>query len=346
MGGNFKRDPDGTLVYSAEKYIEKMIDQYIRVFGEEPRLTNTPLQPGDQPELDISHELGEEGIKQYQSLIGEYQWAISLCHFDIHISTMTLGRFCAAPHQGHLDRAKRIVGYLKKHPDGGIHFRTGIPDYSGLHVPEYDWMHSVYGLPKEQVNPNDPPPKGKPVCTTTFKDANLMHDMIMGRLASGIIHLVNQTPIEWFSKRQATVETATYGSEFVCARQACEQIIDLHLTLRSLGVPLDGPSWLFGDNKSVITSSTIPHSNLNKRHNALCYHKVHECAAGKIVNFIHISGVQNITDALTKFLSYPVWKPLMYPLLFWNAQDLHDNDTFLTLTMSVHASSGRPYSIV
>jgi hypothetical protein len=40
-------------------------------------------------------------------------------------------------------------------------------------------------------------------------------------------------------------------------------------TLRMMGVPLDGPSWIFGDNQSVITSSTIPESNLNKRHNAL-----------------------------------------------------------------------------
>jgi len=55
-----------------------------------------------------------------------------------------------------------------------------------------------------------------------------------------------------------------------------EQIQDLRYTLRDLGVPLDGPAWLFGDNQSVVTSSTLPHSKLNKRHNALCYHKVRE----------------------------------------------------------------------
>jgi hypothetical protein len=44
---------------------------------------------------------------------------------------------------------------------------------------------------------------------------------------SGIITLINQTPIQWFSKKQSTVETATYGSEDMVARQATEQIIDL-----------------------------------------------------------------------------------------------------------------------
>ena len=132
-------------------------------------------------------------------------------------------------------------------------------------------METVYGSPVEEVSPDDPPPKGKMVQTSTFKDTNLMHDFVTGRSTMGIIHFVNQTPIAWFSKQQNTVETATYGSEFMCAHVACEQIIDLHITLRFLGVPLDGPAWLFGDNKSVVTSSTIPHSNLNKRSNALAY---------------------------------------------------------------------------
>ena len=143
-----------------------------------------------------------------------------------------------------------------------------------------------------------------------------MHDFVTGRAASGILHLLNQTPIDWFSKRQATVETATYGSELVCARQAVDQIIDLRITLRSLGVPLDGPSWLFGDNQSVVTSSTIPHSNLSKRHNALAYHRVREACAGSIVNFTHISTKQNVSDVMTKFLPFYVWRPLVDPLLF------------------------------
>ena len=43
--------------------------------------------------------------------------------------------------------------------------------------------------------------------------------------------MLNKTPIEYFSKKQGTVETATYGSEFVAARIATEQIIDLPIML-------------------------------------------------------------------------------------------------------------------
>ena len=92
---------------------------------------------------------------------------------------------------------------------------------------------------------------------------------------TGILHLVNQTPVDWYCKRQATVERATYGSEFNVVRTATEQSMDMRYTLRMLGVP-EIDSYMFGDNQSVLTNNTILHSQLNKRHNALAYHRVRE----------------------------------------------------------------------
>ena len=65
-----------------------------------------------------------------------------------------------------------------------------------------------------------PTPRGKLMHTTTYADANLLHDVLTGRSMSGILHLINQTPIQWFAKKQNTVETETYGSEFMVACQA------------------------------------------------------------------------------------------------------------------------------
>ena len=76
-------------------------------------------------------------------------------------------------------------------------------------------------------------------------DANLFHNALTDISVTGILHLMNGTPIEWFPKKQATVETATYGSEFVAARTCVEQIIDLRNTLRYLGVPIQETSYMF-----------------------------------------------------------------------------------------------------
>jgi hypothetical protein len=326
LGCDYSRDPDGTLCCGPRKYIEKMIGAYERLFGEPPRAYNSPLERNDHPELDDSKELGEEDTTKYQSMIGALQWVISLGRFDVLTAVMTMSRFRSCPRIGHLERLKRIYGYLKKFKHGTIRVRVGMPNLENEQDIEYDWMYSVYGKVKE-IFPHDmPEPLGKEVVTITYEDANLYHDMTTGRAVTGILHLLNGTPVDWFSKRQDTVETATYGSEFVAARIATEQILDLRTTLRYLGVPIKGKAYMYGDNQSVITSSTIPHSRLSKRHNALSYHRVREAIAAKIINFIHIKGEKNPADILSKHCGYPQMWPHVQPLLFWLGMPKETND--------------------
>ena len=152
--------------------------------------------------------------------------------------------------------------------------------------------------------------------TTSYKDANLYHDYATGRSVSGVLHFINSTPVDWFTKKQSTVETATYGSEFVAARIAVDQIIDLRLTLRYLGIPIDGRSYLFGDNESVTKSANLPQSALKKRHVALSFHRVREAVASDWLIFAHIPGDHNPADILSKHWGYhQVWS-LMRPILF------------------------------
>jgi hypothetical protein len=115
-----------------------------------------------------------------------------------------------------------------------ICFRTEIPDYSDLEHVTFAWCYSVYAGSKGELRHDMPSPRGKPICTTAFEDANLMmHDLTAGRSCTGgILHLVNQTPVKWFSsKHQKTVQTAMYGSEFVATPIATEQIMDHRYTL-------------------------------------------------------------------------------------------------------------------
>ena len=85
--------------------------------------------------------------------------------------------------------------------------------------------------------------------------------------------------MHYYTKKQRGVETATYGSEYMVARSATEQIMEAQIQLRYLGVKLDGPAYLFGDNKSVINSSIMPKAHLHKRHVMLSFHRVDELDA-------------------------------------------------------------------
>ena len=96
----------------------------------------------------------------------------------------------------------------------------------------------VYSKVKELIPMDILEPLGNFVTIVTYGDANLFHDLITGRSVMGILHLLNQTPIDDFSRKQSTVETATYGSKYVTTWTAVEQIMDLCLALRYLCIPL------------------------------------------------------------------------------------------------------------
>jgi hypothetical protein len=228
-----------------------------------------------------------------------------------------MSRWRIAPRKGHLDRLKQIYGYLKAHNDGKIRYRVEMPDMSGVSQVVNSWEHSVYGNCKEEIPEDVPEALGKEVILTTYVDANLYHDMITGRAITAVLHFINKTPFEWYSKRQATVESATFSSEFVATRAAVEQIIDNRITLRYLGVPIKGKTFMFGDNKSVVTNSTIPHSELKKRHVALSYHKTREAIAAGILTFHHIPGSLNSADLLSKHWGFAEAWPRLRPILFW-----------------------------
>ena len=178
-------------------------------------------------------------------------------------------------------------------------------------------MRTVYSDVKEIVPADTPVPKGPPVSITTYVDANLYHDLLTGRALTGVLHFLNGTPLDWYCKRQATVETATYGSEFVAARIATEQIIDIRHSLRYLGINLQGPAYLFGDNQSIVTSSTIPSSVLTKRSSALNYHRVREAIAAGVLKFHHIKGKMNPADILSKHYACGKVRHMLEPLMFW-----------------------------
>ena len=135
-----------------------------------------------------------------------------------------------------------------------------------MHQPEleYDWTRTIYSNVIEEICKETPEPLGKSVTTTTFLDANLLHGLITGRPVTAVLLFFNLTSGDWYSKRQATVENATYGSEFVAAKTATEQITYLRQTLRYLGVSIKSKAYMFSDNKCVLTSSMVPHSLLRK----------------------------------------------------------------------------------
>ena len=112
------------------------------------------------------------------------------------------------------------------------------------------------------------------------------------------------------------MEGSTFRSEFVAAKIAIKMNDAIRYKLRMMGIPLDGQTNCFCDNKSVVTNATIPHSTLNKKHNAIAYHKVRESVASQAVRIAHEKGQNNLSDVLTKFLGYKLFRRCIECILF------------------------------
>ena len=316
LGADYFEDPDGTFVSQPKKYIDKLADTYKRLFNEDPpKGYKAPLDKNDHPELGTSEILEGDMAAKYLTMVGQLQWLDALGRFDIHAQVATMSRFRAAPRQGHMDRLKRIYSYAIRTKDYAIRFRTEQPDYSFLPDQDFDWTYSVYGDVHESLPDDMPEPLGEEVTTTTTMDANLNHCLPTGKSLTGCLHFVNKTPVDWYSKNQATVKTATYGSEFVAAKTATEQIMDIRQTLRYLGAPITTKSFLFADNRSVVTSAPLPHSTLTKRHNILAFHRVREAIAAKLMAFYWIQSAYNLSDMLSKHWDHPTVYPMILKLL-------------------------------
>jgi hypothetical protein len=91
LGMTFCQNNCNNLCISPQHYIEKMVESYKQMFNENPpSKANSLLDSNDHPEVDASEYLDEDGIQQYQSLIGSMQWAISFGHFDITVHVTTI----------------------------------------------------------------------------------------------------------------------------------------------------------------------------------------------------------------------------------------------------------------
>ena len=79
-----------------------------------------------------------------------------------------------------------------------------------------------------------------------------------------------------------------------------------------MGVPIKGPTLLFGDNKSMVKNVTLPQSTLKKQHNAIAYHKVRQAVAGGFVGIVHCWLEHNLADWGTKMVTGKVHQHLMH----------------------------------
>ena len=292
--------------FSSAQYVHAAVDNVEKQLREKNesllKKATAPFRGDYRPEVDTTPELNSIDASYYQSLIGVLRWIVELGRVDITCEVSELASMMALPREGHLDQLYNVFAYLKIKHNAEMVFDPSEPDIDMSAFPAEDWSHTVYDDAKEDIASDFPAPRGFGFKIRAFVDADHAGNLVTRRSRTGFIIFLNNSPIYWSSKRQSGIETSSFGSEFMAMKQVCEYLRGLRFKLRSMGIPVDFPCYVFGDNKSVLVNGSQPYSVLKKKSNSIAYHFVREGSAANEWILTYVNTDDNCADMLSKSL--------------------------------------------
>jgi hypothetical protein len=201
----------------------------------------------------------------YCAIVGKCMYLSTCTRPDISYAVRELARFMSNYGQRHFEAAKHLLRYLQ-----GTRYR-GI----------------IYG--------DDNP-------TTTFQ-AFTDSDWAMTdnrKSVSGYVIECGGGPIAWSSKQQTIIALSSCEAEYLSCTHCARQIIWLRSLFKELGFPQPHATLLHCDNQGTVTCSHDPHSHSRMKHIDIRAHFIRDCVNTNTIDVIHIPGVENPADLLTK----------------------------------------------
>lgn len=311
---------------SAAKYVKEAVanvERYIdaNMDGRKlPKKASAPWPSNYVSELDDTPVLGPKLANYYQSCIGVLHWAVELGRVDMITEVSTLASHMAMPRQGHLDAVLHVFGYLKCRHNARLVLNPTYPEVNEADFMVHDWKE-FYGDIKEAIPDDAPEPRGKEVIIRMNVDSDHASDKLRRRSRTGFFVFVNNALVIWHSKKQPTVETSVFGAEFVALKNGMETLRGLRYKIRMMGIPLNTPSYIRGDNMSVVNNTQRPESTLQKKSNSICYHFCRESVAMGESLVAHIPSKENCADLATKLIPGGGTRQHLVSKLLWDIYD-------------------------
>ncbi|KAJ6992892.1 Retrovirus-related Pol polyprotein from transposon TNT 1-94 [Populus alba x Populus x berolinensis] len=223
---------------------------------------NNPMVPGTKLS---SQEKGEEvNSTEYKQLIGSLMY-ITTTRPDIMYAVSFLSRFMAAPKEGHLLAAKRILRYLKGTIDFGVFYKKG----------------------------SDNILKG-------YTDSDFAGDLDGGKSTSGYVFMIGDGAVAWSSRKQPIVTLSTTEAEYVAATTCACHSIWMKEVLNSVEEDYCKCITVFCDNSSSIKLSKNPVLHGRTKHINVRFHFIRDLIKKGEVELVYCGTKEQIADIMTK----------------------------------------------
>ena len=216
----------------------------------------TPMRATYQPEVDVSPELSAEFASYYQSLIGVLRCIVELSRVDICLEVLLLSSHLALPREGHFEQLLQDFSYLRKYHNSELIYDPSDPVIDEGQFQRRNWMSSELGHVnrKEEMPPKMAELRGQWVTIHAKVDVDHASDTVTRRSI-----LIVCLCIGGVKSRQMS-----FGSEFIAMKQCRKYLQGLQYKLWMMGIPCEGPAYIYGDNQLVLAKSTMPDSTLKK----------------------------------------------------------------------------------
>ena len=119
---------------------------------------------------------------------------------------------------------------------------------------KHKWVE-FYGNVKEAILTDMPEPRGKSVDLRMHVNINHAGEKATRRSRTGFFIFMKLALIQGMSNKQPTIEISVFGAEFMVIKHGMETLCGIRYKFRMMGIPIKGPSYIYGDNMSVINNT-------------------------------------------------------------------------------------------
>ncbi|KAK6148034.1 hypothetical protein DH2020_018946 [Rehmannia glutinosa] len=205
---------------------------------------------------------------RYKALIGSLLYLTKTSEPDITFVVGVCARFQSAPKESHMTASKRILRYLKGSEEVGLWY----PKEGGFKLIGYS-------------------------------DSTIFGCRVDGKSTSGTCQMLGNKANFWFSKKQNSIATSTYESEYISAAFCCTQLLWMKQTLADYKCSFENVP-IFCDNISAINIAQNPvHHNRITKHIEIRHHFLRDCASKRKIEISFVPSQDQLADIFTKPLS-------------------------------------------
>ena len=283
-------------------YIDKILERF-QMTDAKPYYT--PLPSGGIAQPDTLEYCNKAEHETYQQLVGSVNYLACYTRPDISFAVNALSRQLVRPTTNAMAAAKTLLRYLKT----TRHYRIFFPktasgrDYTKhLTLEVYtdaDFANSKAIYPVQKLGTLDKNLYTEANGVTIPKDPRT----IPRKSVTGMIALLNGSPISWASKQQPIIATSTQMAEYIAGFEGGKEAYWLRNLMKSLGYWDKRAIPLYIDNQAAIQLCKNPVLHKATKHIDIMYHKLREWASTKVVDLSYCSSSEQRADMLTKPLT-------------------------------------------